>query len=172
MREKILVGVLSAIFFLATVGIGSVFASDAEVWLKKAQAAARAGNYQKAASLFKKACDGGDALGCSNLGVMYETGLGVNQSYTKAASLYKKACNAGDALGCYGLGVMYKKGIGIKKDYTKAIALYKKACKGGYSVACQTLEDLQSRCPIHIYDRLSQNNWLTPCLSQSRSRYP
>jgi len=31
MREKILVGVLSAIFFLATVGIGSVFASDAEV---------------------------------------------------------------------------------------------------------------------------------------------
>jgi len=92
MREKILVGVLSAIFFLAIVGAGNVFASDAKDWFEKGLAAARAGNYQKAASLFKKACNAGDTRGCSNLEFLYEKGLGVNQSYTKAASLFKKAC--------------------------------------------------------------------------------
>ena len=69
MREKILVGVLSVIFFLATVEVGNVFASDAEGWFERGVAAARAGNYQKAASLYKNACDGG---GCNNLGILYE----------------------------------------------------------------------------------------------------
>ena len=147
MREKILVGVLSAIFFLAIVGIGSVFASDAEVWLKKVQAAARAGNYQKAASLFKKACDGGDALGCSNLGVMYETGLGVNQSYTKAASLYKKACDGGNATGCCNLGSLYYKGQGVPLNKIKAYQYWMKAAKEGDADAQDNLDVLCRESP-------------------------
>ena len=124
MREKILVGVLSVIFFSATVEVGNVFASDAEEWFEKGVAAARAGNYKKAASLYKKACDGGCALGCSNLGALYDNGLGVNQSYAKAASLYKKACDGGCAEGCYNLGLLYKNGLGVNQSYAKACLLY------------------------------------------------
>ena len=31
----------------------------------------------KAAELFKKACNGGEMLGCRNLGIMYDNGNGV-----------------------------------------------------------------------------------------------
>ena len=54
----------------------------------------------KAAVLYKKACDGGDATGCFWRGNSYAVGIGVEQNYFKAAELYKKACDGGDAEGC------------------------------------------------------------------------
>ena len=53
------------------------------------------GDYQKAAQLYQKACDSGSAMGCSNLGVLYEDGQGVKQNYQKAAQLYQKTCDGG-----------------------------------------------------------------------------
>ena len=35
--------------------------------------------YDKTAELFKKACDGGEMLGCANLGSMYTNGNGVEK---------------------------------------------------------------------------------------------
>ena len=147
MREKILVGVLSVIFFLATVEVGNVFASDAEGWFERGVAAARAGNYQKAASLYKKACDGGCAEGCHNLGVLYEKGLGVNQSYAKAASLYKRACNGGCALGCNNLGVLYVNGLGVPLNKIKAYQYWMKAAKQGNANAQYNLDRLCKESP-------------------------
>uniref|UniRef100_UPI0026F2B4C3 tetratricopeptide repeat protein n=1 Tax=Campylobacter showae TaxID=204 RepID=UPI0026F2B4C3 len=57
------------------------------------------GDYQKAAQLYQKACDGGELRGCNNLGTLYVKGQGVNQDYQKAAQLYQKACDGGDAKG-------------------------------------------------------------------------
>jgi len=37
------------------------------------------GDYQKAAELYQKACDGKVAFGCSDLGVLYADGQGVKQ---------------------------------------------------------------------------------------------
>jgi hypothetical protein len=54
-------------------------------------------------TLYQKACDGGDAQGCFNLGVMYENGRGVTKDQAKAAQLYQKACDGGDAQGCENL---------------------------------------------------------------------
>jgi len=108
MREKILVGVLSVIFFLATVEVGNVFASDAEGWFERGVAAARAGNYQKAASLYKKACDGECALGCNNLGVLYVKGLGVPLNKIKAYQYWMKAAKQGNANAQYNLDRLCK----------------------------------------------------------------
>ena len=47
----------------------------------------------------EKACEGGDAMRCGNLGLLYFKGLGVPQDYAKAAELYGKACDGGDAAG-------------------------------------------------------------------------
>ncbi|WP_035142589.1 tetratricopeptide repeat protein, partial [Campylobacter concisus] len=58
------------------------------------------GDYQKAAQLYQKACDGGEAEGCLGLGVLYKDGQGVKQNYQKAAQLSQKACNSGVAEGC------------------------------------------------------------------------
>ena len=58
------------------------------------------GDYQKAAQLYQKACDGGDALGCSILGALYENGQGVKQNFSTAKQYYGKACDLGLRLGC------------------------------------------------------------------------
>ncbi|MDR2080557.1 MAG: sel1 repeat family protein, partial [Campylobacteraceae bacterium] len=79
------------------------------------------GNYEKAAELFKKSCDGGNAKSCGSLGFMYKSGKGVKQDYFKAVELYKKGCDGGNAWSCGSLGLMYKKGEGIKQDYFKAV---------------------------------------------------
>ena len=70
-------------------------------------------DYDKAFESFKKACDGGDMLGCSNLGSMYADGKGVEKDLGKAAELFKKACNGGEMLGCRNLGIMYDNGNGV-----------------------------------------------------------
>ena len=106
MREKILVGVLSAIFFLAIVGAGNVFASDAKDWFEKGQVAAREGNYQKAVSLFKKACNAGAAGGCNNLGVSYYKGQGVSLNRIKAYQYWMKAAKQGSAEAQHNLDVL------------------------------------------------------------------
>ena len=94
----------------------------------------------KAAELFKKACDGGEMLGCHNLGAMYQKGDGVEKNVKKAMDLYKKACDGGDMLGCSNLGSMYADGKGVEKDFGKAAELFKKACDGGDMNGCRSLD--------------------------------
>ena len=58
------------------------------------------GDYQKAAQLWQKACDGGYAEGCGSLGFLYEYGKGVRQNFSTAKQYYGKACDLGLQLGC------------------------------------------------------------------------
>ena len=141
--KKTLINALNVVFFLTIVGIGSagnVFASDVEVWFEKGLSTSLlgflVGDYKMAASLYRKACDNGDARECAILGDMYCKGLGVKRNYTKAVSLYKKACDGGYTLGCIALGLMYEKGLGVKRNYTKAVSLYKKACDNDDARGC------------------------------------
>ncbi|HHO42485.1 MAG TPA: sel1 repeat family protein [Epsilonproteobacteria bacterium] len=46
------------------------------------------GNKTKAAELYKKASDDGDARGCNNLALMYAYGMGVKQDKFKAVEFY------------------------------------------------------------------------------------
>ena len=87
----------------------------------------------------KKACDGGNMLGCTNLGVMYTNGNGVEKDFSKAVQLFKKACDGGVMLGCNYLGAMYADGNGVEKNEQKAVELYKKACDGGNMDGCRNL---------------------------------
>lgn len=84
----------------------------------------------------KKACDDGEARGCSNLGFMYLKGQIVKQNYTKAKELFKKACDGDDTSGCSMLGAIYEQGIGVKQDYLKAVELYGKSCTNGEVIGC------------------------------------
>jgi hypothetical protein len=58
---------------------------------------------RRAAALFEKACEGGDAPGCYNLGVRYTEGSGVPQDKRRAAALFEKACKGGVEQGCSAL---------------------------------------------------------------------
>ena len=51
--------------------------------------------------LFQKACDGGDILGCNNLGVSYENGEGgLAKDRKRARELFSEACRGGEEQGC------------------------------------------------------------------------
>ena len=68
------------------------------------------GDYQKVAELSKKACDSGEARGCSNLGFLYQDGQGVRQNFSTAKQYYGKACDLGLQLGCDGYRILNEQG--------------------------------------------------------------
>ena len=68
------------------------------------------GDYQKAAQLYQKACDGGEAFGCAILGTSYKNGQGVRQNFSTAKQYYGKACDLGLQLGCDNYKKLNKKG--------------------------------------------------------------
>ena len=49
--------------------------------------------------LYRQACDMGNAMGCNNLGLMYQNGEGVAKDDAKAVELYQKSCDAGTQAG-------------------------------------------------------------------------
>jgi tetratricopeptide (TPR) repeat protein len=98
--------------------------------------------YEEALPLLKRACDGGNASGCNNLGFLYDFGRGVKQDYGKAFTFYTKACDGGDAFGCANLGFSYENGTGVAQDYGKSFTLYTKACKLENPDGCSLLGNL------------------------------
>lgn len=54
----------------------------------------------QAVSLYQRACEGGDMLGCENLGVMYQNGGGVPQDEVRARALFQQACAGGQPSAC------------------------------------------------------------------------
>ena len=94
------------------------------------------GDYQKAAQFYQKACDEGEALGCLNLGVLYQVGKGLRQDYKKAVQLHQKACDGGEALSCNGLGALYAEDKGVRQNFSTAKEYYGKACDLGLQLGC------------------------------------
>jgi TPR repeat protein len=75
--------------------------------------------------------------GCNNLGVLYETGAGVDKDASQAVFFYRKACDGGDMVGCQYLGMMYAMGSGVQADQVQAAFFKSKACAGGDQDACE-----------------------------------
>jgi TPR repeat protein len=84
----------------------------------------------------KRACEGGEAAGCNNLGLKYDNGEGTKQDYFQAVKYYKRACAGGNAIGCNNLGLMYETGQGVRQSNSKAKELYGKACDNGSAEGC------------------------------------
>jgi Sel1 repeat len=91
---------------------------------------------------FERACQNGSADGCSNLGALYESGVGVPANLTKAAGLYEQACAGGAALGCSNLGALYARGKGVARDASEAQRLFSVACDTGSAAGCNNLMHL------------------------------
>ena len=73
---------------------------------------------------------------CTNLGLMYNNGFGVNQNHKKALELYNIACDGGFAAACQNIGWMYYNGQGMQRDMVKGAAYFRRACDSGNWMAC------------------------------------
>ena len=97
-------------------------------------------DYKKAREFYNKACEMGEALGCSALGDLY---YNVKQDYKKAREFWSKACEMGDANGCVLLGFLYQYGEGVRKDYNKAMEFFGKACDLGEQKGCDKYKEIK-----------------------------
>ena len=94
---------------------------------------------RKAAELYQKAADKGNAFAQNQLGTLYQSGEGVPKDLRKAAELYQKAADQGGAMAQNNLGTLYQSGQGVPKDLGKATELYQKAADQGNAFAQNSL---------------------------------
>ena len=99
-------------------------------------------NFAAAVASYTKACDNGDADGCSNLGRSYSLGEGVEKDLNRTFALYQLACEGGSLKGCSNLGYAYDNGVGTAEDAARAAELYQRACDGGHGTGCTNLAGL------------------------------
>ena len=59
----------------------------------------------------------------SNLGVMYDAGLGVPQDLVEAMAWYRQAAEQGYADAQYNLGLMYANGAGVPQGRCRSIQM-------------------------------------------------
>jgi uncharacterized protein len=69
------------------------------------------------------------------LGVMYQTGHGIEQNFVEAAVWYRKAAENGNAAAQANLAEMYRSGAGVNRDYREAFIWYVKAAAQDQSYA-------------------------------------
>ncbi len=97
------------------------------------------GSTMDVATLFRRACRGGEPEGCWSLGTLYSAGIGVPKNDAQAAEWLALSC-AGDAkLGCSAYAKLVDAGRGVPADPARAVALLTGACDGGHSSACADL---------------------------------
>jgi hypothetical protein len=99
-------------------------------------------DYAKAAKLFRKAAEAGNASAQFELGLIYDDGQGVAQDYKQAMAWYEKAAAQGNAPAQYNLGVLYGQGHGVAQDPKQAASWYEKAAAQGFAPAQAALGSL------------------------------
>jgi hypothetical protein len=82
---------------------------------------------QSALRVWLQTAESGDVESQTNVGEIYERGMGVEPNFTEAAQWYQKAADKGHARALFNLGTLYEQGLGVPKDGLKALNLYRQA---------------------------------------------
>jgi len=83
---------------------------------------------KKAMELYVVSCLGGYATACTDVGFLYDTGVGVSVNPYEAFKWYLRGCDEGDGMGCFDLGLLYENGRGTSMDLKVATAYHERAC--------------------------------------------
>jgi uncharacterized caspase-like protein len=84
-------------------------------------------DYKSALRVWMEAANGGDPEAMTNVGEIYERGLGGTPNYEAAVIWYQKAADKGLSRAQFDLGTLYEQGLGVEKDQLKALNLYRQA---------------------------------------------
>ncbi|QLF69871.1 SEL1-like repeat protein [Peteryoungia desertarenae] len=93
------------------------------------------GNYERARTLLEEALAKGYTLAAVELGLLYDTGRGVEADLKKALELYQLAADAGWGVAYSNIGDLYRLGLGVEKDEARALELYNQAIAKGNEAA-------------------------------------
>jgi TPR repeat protein len=118
---------------------GGVFGSGCRVRRRLDAGDGVAKDEARAVELYTRACEGGEVVACSDLGLMAKEGRGRPKSASSAGDLFKKACEAGALAGCANLGIAYAAVEGVPANPAVAVELLERACRGKELSACHNL---------------------------------
>lgn len=82
---------------------------------------------KSALAVWLQAAQTGDAEAQTNVGEIYEKGLGVAPNYESAVLWYQKAADQKYSRALFNLGTLYEQGLGVDQDKLKALNLYRQA---------------------------------------------
>ncbi len=111
---------------LATVFLCLTLATPAWAGCDEAKAAYERGEFSTALREVRSLAERGNAPAQYEMGVMYDTGLGVPQDYAQALKWYRKAANQGYARAQFNLGSMYANGRGVPQNDLVAAEWFQK----------------------------------------------
>mmetsp|Transcript_175058 Transcript_175058/g.561394 ORF Transcript_175058/g.561394 Transcript_175058/m.561394 type:complete len:402 (-) Transcript_175058:255-1460(-) len=96
-------------------------------------------NYTEALRWLSTAAAVGNANATTNLGMMYEQGLGIDRSAAKAAEWYERGAEAGSHSAQTSVGRCYLDGAGVPRSFEKAHHWLLSAAQQGNAVAQHSL---------------------------------
>lgn len=102
------------------------------------------GNVKKAVSNFKKGAKEGSVECAFNLGVLYQTGNGVEQNLKESFNYYKQAADSGLPKAEYQVAMMYATGTGTPVDMMKSHEYFTYAAHHGNADAQEKLKELDA----------------------------
>lgn len=96
----------------------------------------------RAAALYRKACDGGWAVGCGSLGALHVLGEGVPRDANLGVKLVEQACDMGMSEMCSFLSAAFYTGNMVPKDGARAASFARRGCDGGAGSGCFILGEV------------------------------
>jgi TPR repeat protein len=102
-------------------------------------AAARAGDYAVARSVWVPLARHGSAEAQFRLGWLFESGLGTKKNPADAVNWYRKAAAQGHPSAQFNLGMMYTDGRGVLRDDITAANFFRMAARQGHAKAAYNL---------------------------------
>ncbi|MCA8899790.1 MAG: SEL1-like repeat protein [Hyphomonas sp.] len=121
----------------------------------------------------RQGCDGGQVIGCTNLGTQFLRGQGVGRDQEQAIAFSRKACDGGQLVGCKNLGDFYRDGRIGEKDPVRAVELYRFGCSKGEPYGCNSLAGMYARGQgvpedaaesFRLYNKACELGFEEPCL--------
>jgi hypothetical protein len=84
-------------------------------------------DYKSALKVWMPAAEAGDPDAQTNVGEIFERGLGTEPNYAAALTWYRKAADAGYSRAQFNLGTMYEQGLGVEANQLEALNWYRRA---------------------------------------------
>ena len=108
----------------------------------KAKIALDRSDYSTARRIFSRLAKMGQVESQTELGLMYDKGLGVPRNYKKAVSLFRLAAEQKDPIAQYHLGIKYVNGHGVRENPKEAYVWFAIAFNNGNELAADPLRVL------------------------------
>ena len=121
--------ILIAALFFNYASLSFAQLNETEKEFNAGLAALQRGHYATAYRAWIDIAQAGNLRAKSNIGYLYEHGLGVSQNYTKAMEWYHEAADAGLSEAQHNLGMMYAGAKGTEESWGRALIWFKRAAE-------------------------------------------